>query len=90
MTIEEIARKCDSFLPPKKTYAEVTKKYIPEKLHTCRFVFVRVDAHKPPLSPAYSGPYPVLQRGEKAFKLKMNNGESYVSIDRLKVAYLEN
>ena len=90
MTIEEIARKCDSFLPPKKTYAEVTKKYIPEKLHTCRFVFVRVDAHKPPLSPAYSGPYPVLQRGEKAFKLKMNNGENWVSIDRLKVAYLEN
>ena len=49
---------------------------------------MRVDASKPPLTPPYVGPYKVLQRKEKSFQLQIRNAKDWVSIDRLKPAYL--
>ena len=61
---------------------------MPAKLMTATHVFVRIDAVKPPLTPPYTGPYLVHARKEKAFKLKIRNTLEWVSIDRLKPAYL--
>ena len=49
-------------------------------------VFVRNDAVRKPLQTPYEGPYPVLERTDKFFKLNINGT---VSIDRLKPAYTD-
>ena len=49
---------------------------------------MRVDAAKPPLTSPYVGPFKVLQRKEKTFQLQIRNTLDWVSIDRLKPAYL--
>lgn len=41
---------------PKRTSAYV----VPDSLKSCKFVFIRVDGYKPPLSALYTGPYLVL------------------------------
>ena len=52
-------------------------------------VFVRIDGHRSPLQRPYTGPFPVLERGPKHFKIKFANGrEDRVSVDRLKAARL--
>ena len=76
------------FIPCRQTYNPSRQVYIPQELKTTPFVFVRVDAAKPPLTPPYTGPYKVLQRKEKAFELQIRNKKDWVSIDRLKPAYL--
>lgn len=43
---------------------------------------------KKPLTPSYDGPYRVLSRRPKTFKVQLPNREVEVSIDRLKPAFL--
>ena len=63
--------------------------YIPRALKDCTHVFVRHDATRSPFDQPYDGPFEVLERYEKFFKLKLNNRIDNVSIDRLKPAFLE-
>ena len=53
-------------------------------LHTSSHVFLRVDAVKRPLTPPYEGPYEVLERSEKTFKILKGGKSLTVSVDRLK------
>ncbi|GBN74697.1 hypothetical protein AVEN_46541-1 [Araneus ventricosus] len=62
--------------------------YIHPSLQTCSHVFLRVESVKPPLSPPYTGPHPVISRKEKTFVLQINNKNITVSIDRIKPAYV--
>lgn len=57
---------------------------IPISLQQAEFVFIRQDGHVPPLSPLYRGPFKVLEKKSKYFKIKIGNREDNVSIDRLK------
>ncbi|KAK3855829.1 hypothetical protein Pcinc_037794 [Petrolisthes cinctipes] len=50
---------------------------------------VRNDTHRSPLTRPYHGPYAVLRRNPKAFHLSIAGGSDWVSINRLKPAYLE-
>ena len=54
----------------------------------CSHVYVRVDAHKSPLSNCYKGPYRVMEKRRKYFRIDLRTHEDNVSIDRLKPAYL--
>ena len=61
---------------------------IPASLSTISHVFLRVDAVKRPLTPPYDGPFAVLERSAKTFKILKNNKSVTVSIDRVKPAFL--
>jgi hypothetical protein len=51
-------------------------------------VLVRRDEAKPPLSPAYAGPYEVLERSPSYFKLQIGGKADIVATARLKAAEL--
>ena len=52
-------------------------------------MFVRVDAHKYPLQAPYKGPFKVIERHVKYFKLDIGNREDTLSIYRLKPAFMD-
>ena len=71
---------------PTSAHRPPAETHIPEALRTCPFIFVRRDGHRPPLQPKYDGPYPVLNRQPKFFRILLGEKEDTVSIDRLKPA----
>ena len=72
-------------LPPTNHHNKLSlPSYIPNDLNKARFVFIRRDGHIPPLSPLYDGPYKVVERLEKSFRLQIGSTTDLVSIDRLK------
>ncbi|KAF2353177.1 Reverse transcriptase domain [Trinorchestia longiramus] len=62
--------------------------YVPPDLQTCDKVWLRVDRVCKSLETPYTGPFEVLRRSPKTFTLKLPQGDSTVSIDRLKPAYV--
>ena len=82
-------RKYMSHITPAKTRTQNTTSHIPVELNTCSHVFVRCDAVCRPLQPPYTGPYKVLRRTPKYFVLEVKGKKETFSIDRLKVAHLE-
>ena len=84
----ERLRKRVEVLRPIPTSAHGSKEsHVPRDLQTCKFVFIRRDAKQAPLQPLYSGPYEVVERGGKTFKLQIGSGQDRVSLDRLKPAH---
>jgi len=77
------------YRPCVQTHKTSPPRHLPKSLNACKFVFVRNDAHKSPLTRPYRGPYAVLERNSKAFRLSIAERRDWVSIDRLKPAYLE-
>ena len=63
--------------------------YVSKDLGTCTHVFVRNDTVRKPLQQPYDGPFRVLDRADKYFTLERNGRSDKVSLDRLKLAYLE-
>lgn len=61
-----------------------SKTYVSDQLKSCQYIFVRCDAVKKPLQPPYNGPYKVVSRNDKIFKILIDGKEKVVSIDRLK------
>jgi hypothetical protein len=47
-------------------------------------VYIRRGGTLPPFALLYGGPYAVLERGEKVFRLQVGDREEAVSVDRLK------
>ena len=62
---------------------------VPTALIDSRFVFVRRDSHRPPLTPPNEGPYKVLVHGDKSFVLDYGTRQYSVSIGRLKPAFVD-
>ena len=56
----------------------------PAHLEKPELVYVRRGGSMPPLTPPYSGPFPVLARTPKFFRLLIGQKEEVVSVDRLK------
>ncbi|UYV63260.1 hypothetical protein LAZ67_2003567 [Cordylochernes scorpioides] len=61
--------------------------YVPKPVETGSHVNLRRDLILPPLAPPYDGPYEVLFRKPKIYKLKIKKRSTWVSIDRLKPAF---
>lgn len=75
--------------PVPATRHGANKAFVPEGLALCTHVFVRVDRIRKPLEAPYEGPYEVLERSEKYFKIRLENRTTLISIDRLKPAFLD-
>ena len=74
-------------VPPRHNTRNI---HVPNVIKTCEYVFMRDDSYRPPLTAPYKGPFKVMQRSEKAFKIQLASGKTdWVSIDRLKPAYLD-
>jgi hypothetical protein len=56
----------------------------PKALQTATHVYVRRGAAAGPLAAQYAGPYLVLERGPKVFKLRVGDREEAVSVDGIK------
>jgi cleavage and polyadenylation specificity factor subunit 1 len=73
--------------PPPRSVSRPT--YIDSALRTCTHVYLRCDRVRSPLQPPYDGPYVVISRRDKVFKIRIGEREDNVSIDRLKPAVVD-
>ena len=76
-------------LSPAQTRIQQRKVFMPSELLTCSHVFLRIDAVRRPLQQPYEGPFRVISRHEKTFKIDRRGRIETVSIERLKAAHVE-
>ncbi|GBM58020.1 hypothetical protein AVEN_111296-1 [Araneus ventricosus] len=62
--------------------------FVHPDLRTSSHVFVRCDTVRKPLEQPYQGPFKVISRNDKFFKISINKRQSTASIDRLKPTYV--
>lgn len=62
--------------------------FIFKDLTTTTHVYLREDALKGALQPAYTGPHEIIERGDKVFKILIKGKPVSVTIERLKPAYI--
>nr|VZI38823.1 unnamed protein product [Spirometra erinaceieuropaei] len=75
-----------SSVPPR---TPMTESYVEKDLDNCTHVFVRCDRARQPLKSPYEGPFRVLARNTKTFRILCNDKEDVVSVDRVKAAVAE-
>jgi transposase InsO family protein len=66
-----------------RSYAEVARGPV-DQLAAAEYVYIRRGGVAGPLQPQYEGPFRVLQRGSKVFRLQVGSREEDISVDRLK------
>ncbi|BHF85238.1 hypothetical protein SprV_1002840100 [Sparganum proliferum] len=70
-------------VPPRPS---ASPSYLEKDLATCSHVYLRCDRVRRPLEPPYDGPFRVISRGTKNFRIQRGTREEVVSVDRLKAA----
>ncbi|BHF84632.1 hypothetical protein SprV_0902778300 [Sparganum proliferum] len=70
-------------VPPRPS---VSESYLEKDLATCSHVYLRCDRVRRPLEPPYDGPFRVISRGTKNFRIQRGTREEVVNVDRLKAA----
>ena len=76
-------------LQPPDTRQSHRSSQLHKELFTCPYVFVQVDSVCKPLRPLYDGAFKVIERRENYFVIDRHGQHDYVSIDRLKVAFVD-
>ncbi|BHF64597.1 hypothetical protein SprV_0200760300 [Sparganum proliferum] len=70
-------------VPPRPS---VSESYLEKDLATCSHVYLRCDRVRRLLEPPYDGPFRVISRGTRNFRIQRGTREEVVSVDRLKAA----
>ncbi|UYV71992.1 hypothetical protein LAZ67_9001493, partial [Cordylochernes scorpioides] len=86
--VQQLQKQMELLKPLNEKHHSKTKVFVHKDLKTCSHVFIRTDRVKKPLEPPYEGPFPVLERTDKYFTLKVKGKNVTTSIDRLRPAYL--
>ncbi|BHF78006.1 hypothetical protein SprV_0602111600 [Sparganum proliferum] len=73
-------------LSPVPLRSSASPSYLKKDLATCSHVYLRCDRVRRPLEPPYDGPFRVISRGTKTFRIQRGTREEVVSVDRLKAA----
>ncbi|RWS00893.1 pol polyprotein-like protein, partial [Dinothrombium tinctorium] len=63
--------------------------YTPSKIFESEYVFIRRDYVRKPLEQPYEGPYKVIAKNKKHFKIEVEGKHETISIDRLKPSFIE-
>lgn len=87
-TIFKLKENFRSLRPVPVNHHTSAKPFVHSELGTTSHVFIRHDGHRRPLQPPYDGPFPVISKHQKYFKVQLPNGPDNVTIDRLKPAFL--
>ncbi|UYV65013.1 hypothetical protein LAZ67_3002817 [Cordylochernes scorpioides] len=86
--VQQLQKQMELLKPLNEKHHSKTKVFVHKDLKTCSHVFIRTDRVKKPLEPPYEGPFPVLERTDKYFTLKVKGKNVTTTIDRLRPAYL--
>ena len=86
--VAKLRERIQALKPVEIRHHSKPKIFVHKDLRQTSHVFLRHDAVRKPLQPPYDGPFKVLRRSEKTFKILTPRGEQEVSIDRLKPAFL--
>ncbi|BHF80326.1 hypothetical protein SprV_0702345100 [Sparganum proliferum] len=73
-------------LSPVPPRSSASPSYLEKDLATCSHVYLRCDRVRRPLEPPYDGPFRVISRGTKKFRIQRGTREEIVSVNRLKAA----
>lgn len=85
--VKDLRRNMQQIRPTATSNHHNQKIFVHKDMSTCTHVFVRNDTVRPPLKQPFDGPYEVLQRGDKFFKISIKDKPKNISIDRLKPAF---
>ena len=87
--LQRLRATVQSFTPvPTSRHGPVTT-FVPNTLQRAAFVFVRTDAHRSPLQAPYTGPFRVIEPGDKHFLVDIGGRQECISVDRLKAAHVD-
>ncbi|XP_066958130.1 uncharacterized protein [Macrobrachium rosenbergii] len=89
IAVQRLHDRFGKFAPCQRTYTDRMSPILPPGLSSATHVFVRDDAMQPSLTRPYRGPFLVLERNRKAFRVAVHGREDWVLIDRLKPAFPE-
>ncbi|GFW14502.1 pol polyprotein [Trichonephila clavipes] len=87
--VENLKSNFDSIRPSPASNHSKRSVFVHPALKDCSHVFIRNDTVKKPLHALYNGPFKILHRTDKTFKVEINGRKSTISIDRVKPAFLE-
>lgn len=87
-TVVKLRSAMQQLQPTNTAWHAKHKIFIHRDLPQSTHVFVRNDSVRPSLSRPYDGPYKVIDRNDKFYKIDMRGRETNISIDRLKPAYM--
>ena len=86
--LSTLRRRIATLRPTAAARHTTQKTFVFKDLATATHVFLRSDFARSSLEPPYTGPYEVVSRNDKTFKIIINNKAVVVTIDRLKPAYI--
>jgi hypothetical protein len=83
--VEKLRSESASFSPPPTATGPAMKAAeVPHQLQSCQHVYVRGDGARPPLAAKYDGPFLMVAKAAKYFKIQKRSQVKSVSVDRLK------
>lgn len=84
--VKEFKRKMQNIKATTTAHHRTTDAFVQKHLNDCTHVFIRKDAVTPPLTPPYEGPFEVIKRNDKFFKVNVKGKPTNITIQRLKPA----
>jgi hypothetical protein len=86
--LRKVNRAVEGFaIPPPHHVRPAPPNQLPAALISAKYVFVREDSVISSLAPRYRGPYLVIDRRDKFFRLQIGSKQDVVSVDRLKPVF---
>jgi hypothetical protein len=83
--VEKLRSEAASFSPPSTASGPVMEAAeVPRQLQSCQHMYVRGDGARPPLAAKYDGPFLVVAKAAKYFRIQRGDRVETVFVDRLK------